>query len=320
MRVVITGATGNIGTSTIEAMGDVGGVDEIVGVAKRRSRWVPPKTTWHDADVAKDDLVPVFAGADAVVHLAWLIQPSHDPWRQWETNVVGTERVLAAAATADVRRLVYVSSIGAYSPGPRDHGVDESWPTDGVPTLPYSWQKALVERSVGRFAVAHPEVRVVVLRPALVFKGMAAREIKRFFLGPLVPGRLVRGEQAATINRWSPLQFQAVHSLDVGQALRLAVVNDDARGAFNLAADPVIGHDRFRATSVARGLAALSWQARLQPTAPGWLDLARRVPRLDSSRARDELGWAPVHTATDALTELLDGLHAGEHGPTPALS
>jgi hypothetical protein len=68
-----------------------------------------------------------------------------------------------------------------------------------------------------------------------------------------------------------------------------------------------------------RGAAALSWRLHLQPTPPGWLDLALNVPLLDVTRARDELGWAPRHTAGEALLELLAGMRAGAGAKTPPL-
>src|SRR5205807_1176654 len=81
-----------------------------------------------------------------------------------------SERVFAAVAAAGVRALVYSSSVGAYSPGPKDHAVDESWPTDGIATSFYARHKAAVERSLDRLERDQPALRVVRLRPGLVFK------------------------------------------------------------------------------------------------------------------------------------------------------
>jgi hypothetical protein len=68
-----------------------------------------------------------------------------------------------------------------------------------------------------------------------------------------------------------------------------------------------------------RVLADVSWRARLQPTPPGWLDMGLAVPVLDAGRAREELGWAPRHTATAALSELLEGMRAPAGLDTPPL-
>ena len=93
MRIVVTGATGNVGTSVLEALARDERVDEIVGIARRRPEWTNPKTRFVTADVAEADLRPHFAGADAVIHLAWLIQPSRDERELERVNVRGSRKV-----------------------------------------------------------------------------------------------------------------------------------------------------------------------------------------------------------------------------------
>jgi nucleoside-diphosphate-sugar epimerase len=89
MRVVVVGATGNIGTSLVEVLAADEQIDTIVGVARRRPQWQPPKTSWIQADVCHDDLAKHFRGADAVVQLAWIFQPTHDEVATWRNNVLG---------------------------------------------------------------------------------------------------------------------------------------------------------------------------------------------------------------------------------------
>jgi UDP-glucose 4-epimerase len=329
MRIAVTGATGNVGTSVLDALARDDAVDSIVGVARRVPDVTLPKTSWRAADVARDDLRPIFEGADCVIHLAWLIQPSRDLELLERVNVEGSARVFAAAAAAGVGSLVYASSVGAYSPGPKDRRVDESWPTEGIPSAYYAAQKAAVERRLDAFELEAPKVRVVRLRPALIFKREAASEIRRLFVGPLLPSPLVRRSLIPLVPQVDRLVFQAVHSRDVGEAYRLAAVGE-ARGAFNIAAEPVLDPERlaealgarpipFHAGAL-RTLANVSWRLRLQPTSPGWLDMARAVPLMDTTRARSELGWAPRYDADEALLELLGGLQDGSDFATPPLA
>src|SRR5437764_11773689 len=194
MRVVVVGATGNVGTSVLHALLRDPQVESIVGVARREPTVSFAKTEWVRADVTRDDLAPHFAGADAVIALAWLIQPSRDLATLRATNVDGNARIFDAVARAGVPALVYASSVGAYSPGPKDRRVDESWPTDGIESSFYSRHKAEVERLLDRFEREHPDVRTVRLRPGLIFKREAASEIRRYFAGPFVPNPLVRRE------------------------------------------------------------------------------------------------------------------------------
>lgn len=329
MRVAIVGATGNLGTSLLAALADEPTVEEIVAIARRPAALGDPRAHFVVADIARDDLTATLRGVDAVVHLAWLIQPSHDEPTMRATNVDGTRRLLDAVAAADVRTLVYASSVGAYAAGPKDRRVDERWPTDGIPTLAYARHKAAVERMLDRFERDRPDVRVVRFRPGLMFKREAATEVRRLFVGPLLPSPLVRPPSVPAVPDHPRLRVQALHSREAGDAFRRALVAD-VRGAFNLAAEPVLeprtlaeAFDarpiRVRA-GVLRTLATGAWHARLLAADPAWLDVALGVPLMDVGRARRELGWTPRVAATDALLELVDGLRARADHPTPPLA
>lgn len=260
MKVAITGATGNIGTSLIRSLSTNPEVDSVVGIARRPGPDGMPKTEWHAADVATDDLAPIF---------------------------------------------------------------------DGVDTSFYSRDKAEVETVLDTFEKSNPGMRIVRLRPALIFKREAATGIRKLFFGMGVP-RIVFSRRLLQVVPDTPgLVFQAVHSHDVGEAFRLAITGD-SHGAFNLAADPVFDADELAETLNARkvpvprrflrGAAAATWRLHLQPSPEGWIDMATNAPIMDSSRARTELGWQPRHTSRDALLDLLQGLRAGDSYPTPALS
>jgi nucleoside-diphosphate-sugar epimerase len=329
MKLVITGATGNVGTSVLEALAGEQQIEEIVGIARRIPGRHFPRTRFIAADIADADLTATIKGADAIVHLAWLIQPGRDESVTYRVNVSGSERVFAAAADAAVPAIIYASSIGAYSPGPKDRLVDESWPTEGIRSSFYARHKAAVERQLDRLERERPGLRVVRMRPALIFKREAATEIRRLYAGPLLPGSLLRPELIPFAPDVPRLRFQAVHSRDVGEAFRAAVLSD-VSGAFNLAADPPLGASELAEVlgarpvkvpaALLRGAAAVSYALRLQPTEPGWVDMALSIPLIDSARARSELGWSPRYRATDALRDLIDGMRAGSDYPTPPLA
>jgi len=329
MRVVVVGASGNVGTSVLRSLAQEPAVDSVLGIARRVPEASFPKTEWRQADIARSPLRPLFQGADAVVHLAWLIQPGRDKQLLHEVNVEGSARVFRAAAAAGVPALVYASSIGAYAPGPKDRGVDESWPTTGIGSSCYARHKAEVERLLDRFEDEHPRMRVVRLRPGLIFKREAASGIRRLFAGPLLPNFLVQRRLIPAVPAHERLVFQAVHSNDAAEAYRLAIVNEDARGPFNIAADPVLDPDELARTlgartvrvprALLRGGAALTYGLRLQPSEPGWVDMAFAVPVMDTTRARTELGWQPERSSSAALLDLLDGLRYGAGLDTPPL-
>jgi UDP-glucose 4-epimerase len=329
MRVVVVGASGNVGTSVLRSLAAEPAVESVLGIARRAPGHSFPKTEWRQADITRSPLRPLFQDADAVIHLAWLIQPGRDKRQLYEVNVEGSARVFRAAAASGVGTLVYASSVGAYGPGPKDRPVDESWPTTGIESSFYARHKAEVERLLDSFEEEHPDTRVVRLRPGLIFKREAASGIRRLFAGPLLPNALVRRELIPVVPDHPRLVFQAVHSHDVGEAYRLAVLNQEARGPFNVAADPVLDPDELarvlgaRKVRVPAGLlrrgAALSYALRLQPSEPGWLDMGLAVPVMDTTRARTELGWNPEWSSSGALLDLLDGLRHGAGLDTPPL-
>jgi UDP-glucose 4-epimerase len=326
VRIVVTGASGNVGTALLERLTGSGDVD-VVGLSRREPPARPPynRAEWVRADIgnpdARETLTQAFTGADAVVHLAWLIQPSRARPVMIRANQDGTAAVTDAAVAAGVPHLVHQSSIGAYSPA---HGrlVDESWPTAGVPTSTYSVDKAAAERIVDR---AEPHLTVTRVRPGLVFQDAAASEVARYFLGPLVPRVLVRREVLRLAPFSDALAFQVVHADDVAAALEL-IVRRQAGGAFNVAAPPVIDRAAFREVfggvgppvppRVLRTVASATWHARLQQTEPGWIDLAAQVPRMDTGRL-EALGWSAQRDARDVLGGFVDAIRrkAGGDGP-----
>lgn len=331
MRVVVLGATGNVGTSVVRALAGDDAVSEVVGVARHVPVTSPlPNVTWAEGDVNdRMRLRGLVRGADAVVHLTWLIQPSRDLARLWQVNVEGSANLVDAVAAEAVPALVVASSVGAYSPGPPDgRPVDETWPTHGIATSAYSREKAYLERLLDAFEARHPDRRVVRLRPALLFKAEAASRIRRLFLGSLFPNPLARGAAVPVLPHVPGVRFQALHTADVAEAYRAAVVGD-VHGAFNLAAEPVLDLTRIAdlldartvvvPPRVARAAVRATWTARLHPVDVGWFDLALRSPLLDTTRARTELGWRPRLRALDAVQELLAGVRHGAGGATPAL-
>src|ERR1044072_3026703 len=118
MKVVVTGATGNVGSSVVKALCESSEIDEAVGLARRRPSWDPPKTTWVDANILSANLAETFSGADAVIHLAWAIQPSRDEETLERINLEGSRRGFDAVAGAGGPKLGYASLARAHTSGP----------------------------------------------------------------------------------------------------------------------------------------------------------------------------------------------------------
>ncbi|MFZ7088949.1 NAD-dependent epimerase/dehydratase family protein [Curtobacterium sp. RRHDQ10] len=333
-RIAVIGATGNVGTAVLRRLHREPDV-QIVGVARRiPDRAVAPyaDVEWHSLDVslptAADSLVPVLDSVDAVIHLAWALQPTHDIPVQYATNVDGTAAVLDAVARAGVAQVVVASSVGAYRAADKRLRVDESWPVDGIPTATYSRHKAINEAVLDEFAAAHPDVVVTRLRPGLIFQRAAAAEIRGLFLGRVVPMRIVEWIRWAVLPLPGPFVFQAVHADDVAEAYWLTVA-ERAPGAFNIAAGPVITPPRIAAVlgmrravriplGLLRGIVTATWRLHLQPTDAGWIDIAAGVPIMRTDRARQELGWEARHTSVEALADLVAGFRDAASEPASA--
>ncbi|WP_407320367.1 NAD-dependent epimerase/dehydratase family protein [Isoptericola halotolerans] len=331
MRVVVVGQSGNVGTAVLRALRAAEQVDSVLGVARRLpdrtadpyrdAEWAALDLSDPDEESVVDGLTTLFRGADAVVHLAWLIQPNRDRDLLRRTNVDGTARVTRAVVRAGVPHLVVASSVGAYSTVDDDEPRREDWPATGIPTSHYSVDKAAQERVLDELERDHPEVTVARLRTALVFQGDAGHEIVRYFVGNLVPVSLLHDHRLPLVPLPAGVRAQAVHADDAADAY-VRVVQQRAAGAFNVAAHDLLRGpdlaavlDHGRAVElpprVVRAALAAAYAAHAVPTDPGWVDMAMGVPVMDTTRATTELGWEPRHSAAQALEEVVAGMAEG---------
>lgn len=329
MRVLVTGASGNAGTALLNRLHSDDAITELRGLCRRPPAPAGPYAgvDWFAADLACDSspavLREAIRGVDAVVHLAWQIQPGHNIALQEAANVEGTRRVVEASSDA---LLVVASSVGTYAPAIDDIPVGESWPTTGIATSSYSRQKAAVETLLDEYEGGGR--RIARVRPGLVFQHEAGGQIGRYFLGPWVPTSILRSGRLPVLPAPRDLRLQVVASDDLADAYA-RILTRGATGAFNVAAPPVLRVPELSAALSARPInipwntlrrvVELTFRAGLQPTEPGWLDMARQVPVLDTSRAEDELAWSARTTAPQAFSNLVDGLGCGTGTSSPAM-
>lgn len=333
MRIVIIGASGNVGTALLRRLRETRSGDRLVGLVRR-----PPDPVgeyrgvdWHALDVSGPDaageLGRHFVEADAVVNLAWGFQPTRNTGYLESVGVGGTAAVLGAAQSAGVGLLVHMSSVGTYAPGRHGEHVDETWARTGVPSSAYSRHKAAAETLIDdhESLLGADAVPVARMRPGFIVQRAAASGLTRYGLPAYLPAHLAPRVPLLPVDR--SLCLPLVHADDVADAV-VRVIEQGATGPFNLAAEQPLTRDDLAEVLGARAvhiplpllgaLVGLTWRARLQPVDRGWLDLAYAVPLQDCARARDELGWAPAWAPTEAMADLLDGIaHLAHTGSAP---
>lgn len=320
-RIVITGASGNVGTALLRRLTADDSDYEIVGISRRRppSDDVYRSAHWHELDLADPgvelELLKVFRGAACVVHLAWGFQPTRNRRYLDAVGVNGSAAVLSAAHNAKVPHLLHMSSVGTYAAGRYGQKVDETFSTAGIPSSAYSRAKSAVEHMLDGYERHNPDgVGITRMRPGFILQRDAALGLRRYTLPAYVDPRWVRWLPLLPLDR--SLSVSIVHADDVADAC-VKAIERRALGPFNLAAEPPVGRDdiakalRARPIHVASPLLGLlvaaSWRARLQPLDRGWLDMAFSLPLLGTDRARNVLGWSPRWSSEAALADLVDG-------------
>src|SRR3982751_6683371 len=126
------------------------------------------KTEYRQGDVQDQASVrDAVKGADVVVHLAFTVIEASA--KSWSINVDGSRNVFEAAVDAGAERLCYASSVAAYG----FHGDNPDWLTGDVPprgteSMPYSHQKAEVEKVLGEVLMKSQKTGAWVFRPCIV--------------------------------------------------------------------------------------------------------------------------------------------------------
>ncbi|HTY29819.1 NAD-dependent epimerase/dehydratase family protein [Mycobacterium sp.] len=323
LTVAVTGPTGEVGISAVTALEREPAVDTIIGMARRpfdpvSCGWV--KTVYQRGDILDREAVDALvAQADVVVHLAFIIMGSRE--ESSRINLQGTrnvfEAVAAGAAAQRPRRLVYTSSVAAYgyhsdNPVP----LTEDLPTRGSAEHYYSAQKAACEALLAE-TTEGSSLEVFVLRPCIV-AGPKATALADAMPWNQLPGPVRAISKVAPVLKpvvpdpGFPLQL--VHHDDAAEAIALAATAPAPPGAYNIAGDGVVTVSevaralggrpvRVPAVAASAASAAIS-RVPFVPSMLEWLHVARTSVVMDTTKARTQLGWRPVHSAQETLSAL----------------
>jgi len=317
MRYVITGGSGYIGSRLVELLSRRDDTESIVICDLRPPRLHRPRTEFVKLDVRDREGVRSTlerARADALVHLAFLLDPIHDESLMYDIDVNGTHNVLEAAAAAGTPQVLVTSSAVAYGPSlANPEPLTEADPVRGVASYSYARDKTESDRLCQLWAERHPDRTMTIVRPCIV-------------LGPNVDNSLVR------IWTKAPAQFdignldnhiQFVHEDDVVSALS-GLLDGKHAGPYNVAADGLMTYRECAdlidlpikkiPLKALRALAKASWKLRQAEAPAGQIEFAL-YPWVVANEKLKQTGWSPKYSSQEAFEVAME--HHGKLANRP---
>ncbi len=311
-RVLVTGAAGFVGAALVERLNADGKFGVHAAVREIRLPFPPGVTVHRHLEVAAvTDWAPCLMGIDCIVHAAARVHVMQDgaadPLTEFrKVNVEGTLRLARQAASAGVRRFVYLSSIKvngeSTEPGKPFVEADQPAPRD-----PYGVSK--LEAELGLKAVSRGTgMEVVILRPPLVY-------------GPGVGGNFIR--LMHLVDRRFPLPLGSVSNRrsliflgNLVEAIEACLTRPAAAGETYLVSDePAVSTPELiegigRALGCAPRLlpfppALLQWMARLLGKSKEFDRLLGSL-EIDNSAIRKDLDWRPSKSMQEGLQMTAD--------------
>jgi UDP-glucose 4-epimerase len=306
VRYLITGGSGYIGGRLIDELSGRDDTEAIVDVDLRPPPRSWPKTEFVKADVRDRRTISKLLGGheiDALVHLAFVLNPIRDEAKMYDIDVNGTQAVLQAAGEAGTEQVLVTSSATAYGAFPDNpKPIAEDWPVRGAPGFSYAKHKADSDRICQLWACQHTDRVMTIVRPSIVFGPSVDNYIVRAFVSnPFVP--ILDGVDE---------EFQLVHEDDVVSAL-FALLDGKKEGAFNLAGDGTLTWRRAaelvgkktREISLKnmKRLNGAMWRLHVPRTEapPGNLDFIRYPWVVSTEKLKSETDWTPRYDTLETF-------------------
>jgi len=290
MRVAITGGSGQLGSLVLRRLADERSITSIVAIDLRPPLVASAKIQDVRLDIRDKQVGDALKGCDVLVHLAFMVAKRAPRAVQDSVNVGGSENVFRAALAAGIRRMLYASSVAQYGVVPTLPAVvTEETLRTRQPGFWYACAKHDVERRLDELERAHPDVRLVRFRPAILIGNRMEHQLGALLRKGLLP---------------DVTNLPVVWDEDAADAFILAL-RTGARGAYNLAADEALPpKDLARLTglstvgpSVMRAVRAgerlLTALRVVAPADPGWSLRMDKKLVYSSEKAKRELGWKP---------------------------
>lgn len=308
--VAVTGCSGYIGTQLLKFMDKQEGISRVLGVDIKPPMKPIAKLDFHNMDIRDPGLKDLFVegGVERVVHLAFVVDPMHDVAEMHDIDVNGTSNALDAAAACGARHLTAASSTTAFGASPDN----PEWFTEDDPprrhaSYPYASDKYEIEQIISKFKQEHPDIKVAVVRPCMVFGPNVENYLSRFFMRmPFIPG----------VGKARP-QMQFVHEDDVAEVF-MRVVELEAEGYFHAVGEGTLGLDEIARMAGKPVIGVpekllypsidLLWKLHfpLIEGSSGALDYMRYPWNASDEKTRETLGLGPRRSSEEVFRLMLE--------------
>jgi nucleoside-diphosphate-sugar epimerase len=305
MKVVVTGGGGYLGTSLVPLLLQSGHEVTVIDRFFFGQSLLEPLRSGNPLRLIRDDTRwfdgHLLVGQDAVIDMAALSNDPAgelDPWKTYDINYLGRARVARLAREAGVSRYILTSSCSVY--GFRDGLIDETTPPN--PLTAYARANILAEQDT--LPLGTDKFCTTAIRMATLY-GLSGRmrfdlAINAMVLGARSSGKIPIMKDGT---QWRPF----LHVRDASRALLslLSAAPDRIRRrVFNIGSDD----QNYQIAKLAELIAA----SMSKPPSLEWYgDPDRRSYRVGFRLAREELGFVPTLTPTDATKEIEAALDAG---------
>ncbi len=310
MKILVTGATGFIGTQLSETLAKSGHEVRCTARALAPNSSTTPEIVTCDLE-SVDNLDHLTASCDAIIHLAGRAHVMSDDPATSESlylsaNVDVTRRLAQSAARVGVKRMILMSSVKVNG---ESTTIDTPFTSQDTPNPqdPYGRSKTQAEQALWDIA-STSELEGVVIRP------------------PLVYGPCVRANFASLIgivNRGIPLPLGSIHnkrsfvSIDnLIDCISTALQSSNAAGQTFLVSD---GNDLSTPELIRSIASALHKSPMLIPFPPALLKLAATTAgkrgaydrlcgslTVDIALTKQKLSWTPPFTVQDSMQRTVD--------------
>ncbi len=310
MRYLITGGSGYIGSRLTEILAAREETERIVDLDVRAPAQPQAKAEFVRGDVRDRAAMRSLLDRerpDALIHLAFLLNPIRDEARMYDVDVNGTQAVLDAAAEAGTQQVLVTSSATAYGAFPDNpRPIAEDWPVRGQPDFSYARDKADADRLCQLWALEHPDRVMTIVRPCIVFGPSVDNYISRTW----------KNSSFMPIMDGVDEEFQLVHEDDVVSAI-VALLDAKAAGAFNVAGDGVLRwgesaqmiglRTRELSFKAARRIYSIAWalHAPRVESPPGNLNFVRYPWLVSNDKLKAETGWRPSADTREVFVETM---------------